>query len=105
MVRQSVKAVLLGGRVLACHQCARSASPRSAKTSVPLVRLGDLWRGVAEHATQRSGRERSGYFLLGDVQLGIIASRKLVLAFHYRQCELFSDLGHLGVCGLHASAC
>jgi hypothetical protein len=68
MVRQSVKTVLLGGRVLACHQCARSACPRSTKTSVPLVRLGHLWRGVAEHATQRSGRERSGYFLLCAVR-------------------------------------
>jgi hypothetical protein len=33
--------------------------PEEHKTSVPLVRRGHLWRGVAEHATQRSGRARS----------------------------------------------
>ena len=33
--------------------------PEEHKTSVPLVRRGHLWRGAAEHATQRSGRARS----------------------------------------------
>jgi hypothetical protein len=41
--------------------------PEEHKSSVPLVRVGHLRRGVAEHTTQRSGRERSGYFLLCDV--------------------------------------
>ena len=33
--------------------------PEEHQTNVPFVRRRHLWRGVAEHATQRSGRARS----------------------------------------------
>ena len=41
--------------------------PEEHQTNVPFVRRAGSWARRAEHTTQRSGRARSGYFLLPDV--------------------------------------